>query len=98
MAAMQTTMIRASITAYSTAVGPSSRLRKFTTDEVTRASIFASRKGKEFEDNGQQRSEKRGGRDGSHSCSRVRKQREVGPEEREGAGSPQPIPGAVEAE
>src|SRR5947208_532652 len=27
---MQTTMIRASITAYSTAVGPSSRLRKFT--------------------------------------------------------------------
>src|SRR5438309_460070 len=30
MAAMQTTMIRASITAYSTAVGPSSRLRKFT--------------------------------------------------------------------
>src|SRR4051794_19590482 len=28
---MQTTMIRASITAYSTAVGPSSRFRKFTT-------------------------------------------------------------------
>src|SRR5215831_18724800 len=30
MAAMQTTMIRASITAYSTAVGPSSLLRKLT--------------------------------------------------------------------
>src|SRR3954464_13990502 len=28
---MQTTMIRASMTAYSTAVGPSSRFRKFTT-------------------------------------------------------------------
>src|SRR5207237_1360925 len=32
MAPMQTTMIRASMTAYSTAVGPSSRFRKFTTD------------------------------------------------------------------
>src|SRR5262245_45190158 len=31
IAAMHTTMIRASITAYSTAVGPSSRFRKFTT-------------------------------------------------------------------
>src|ERR1041384_8145108 len=31
IAAMQTTMIRASMTAYSTAVGPSSRFRKFTT-------------------------------------------------------------------
>jgi hypothetical protein len=31
MAATQTTMMRASITAYSTAVGPSSRLRKLTT-------------------------------------------------------------------
>src|SRR2546421_176148 len=30
MAAMQTTMISASMTAYSTAVGPSSRLRKLT--------------------------------------------------------------------
>lgn len=30
MATMQTTMIRASMTAYSTAVGPSSRLRKLT--------------------------------------------------------------------
>src|SRR5436189_77498 len=30
MAAMQTTMIRASMTAYSTAVGPSSAFRKFT--------------------------------------------------------------------
>jgi hypothetical protein len=30
MAAMHTTMMRASMTAYSTAVGPSSRLRKFT--------------------------------------------------------------------
>src|SRR5438128_12140923 len=32
MAPMQTTMIRASMTAYSTAVGPSSALRKFTTN------------------------------------------------------------------
>src|SRR5206468_3764127 len=32
IAAMQTTMIRASITAYSTAVGPSSRARKLTTE------------------------------------------------------------------
>src|SRR4051794_41255749 len=32
MAAMQTTMIKASITAYSTAVGPSSRFRNVTTD------------------------------------------------------------------
>src|SRR5262249_1649369 len=31
MAAMQTTMIKASITAYSTAVGPSSRFRNLTT-------------------------------------------------------------------
>src|SRR5262245_22890849 len=31
MAAMHTTMIRASMTAYSTAVGPSSRRRKFAT-------------------------------------------------------------------
>src|SRR5438477_229024 len=31
MATMHTTMIRASMTAYSTAVGPSSRFRKFTT-------------------------------------------------------------------
>src|SRR5262245_2148820 len=31
MAAMHTTIIRASITAYSTAVGPASRLRKLTT-------------------------------------------------------------------
>src|SRR5262245_10249404 len=31
MAVMQTTMIRASMTAYSTAVGPLSSLRKFTT-------------------------------------------------------------------
>src|SRR2546421_2426486 len=31
MAVMQTTMIRASITAYSTAVGPSSFVRKFAT-------------------------------------------------------------------
>src|SRR5438105_11147284 len=31
MAAMHTTMIRASMTAYSTAVGPSSRRRNFTT-------------------------------------------------------------------
>src|SRR5207248_2062524 len=31
MAAMHTTMIRASMTAYSTAVGPSSRFRNFTT-------------------------------------------------------------------
>src|SRR5687767_6995841 len=31
IAVMHTTMIRASMTAYSTAVGPSSRLRKFTT-------------------------------------------------------------------
>src|SRR5437016_5842632 len=31
MAVMHTTIIRASMTAYSTAVGPSSRLRKFTT-------------------------------------------------------------------
>jgi hypothetical protein len=30
MAAMHTTMIRASITAYSTAVGPSSAFKKFT--------------------------------------------------------------------
>src|SRR5947199_49036 len=33
MAVMHTTMIRASMTAYSTAVGPSSRLRKFATLE-----------------------------------------------------------------
>src|SRR5438067_5389075 len=32
MAAMHTTMIKASMTAYSTAVGPSSALRKLTTD------------------------------------------------------------------
>src|SRR5215475_13830468 len=31
MAVMHTTIIRASMTAYSTAVGPSSRFRKFTT-------------------------------------------------------------------
>src|SRR5262245_19528882 len=31
IAAMQTTIMRANITAYSTAVGPSSRFRKFTT-------------------------------------------------------------------
>jgi hypothetical protein len=31
MAVMHTTMIRASMTAYSTAVGPSSRFMKFTT-------------------------------------------------------------------
>src|SRR5215813_9502077 len=34
MAVMQTTMIRASITAYSTAVGPSSRLRNSATARV----------------------------------------------------------------
>src|SRR5262245_9645992 len=34
MATMHTTMIRASMTAYSTAVGPSSRFRKFTTPRV----------------------------------------------------------------
>src|SRR5204863_1577304 len=34
MATMHTTMIRASMTAYSTAVGPSSRFRKFTTLRV----------------------------------------------------------------
>jgi hypothetical protein len=32
MAVMQTTMIRANMTAYSTAVGPSSFRRKLTTD------------------------------------------------------------------
>ena len=32
IAPMQTTMMRASMTAYSTAVGPSSALRKFTTN------------------------------------------------------------------
>src|SRR5438874_2129132 len=41
MAAMQTTMIRASITAYSTAVGPSSRFRKLTTDEARREKNMA---------------------------------------------------------
>src|SRR5947209_4541517 len=34
IAAMQTTMIRASMTAYSTAVGPSSAFRNFTTPRV----------------------------------------------------------------
>src|SRR5580692_5380572 len=34
IAARQTTMIRANMTAYSTAVGPSSRFRKFTTASV----------------------------------------------------------------
>ena len=37
IAAMQTTMIRASITAYSTAVGPSSRFRKFVTQRTARS-------------------------------------------------------------
>jgi hypothetical protein len=35
IATMQTTIIRASITAYSTAVGPSSRFRKFTTERTS---------------------------------------------------------------
>src|SRR5690349_2652068 len=35
MAVMQTTMIRASMTAYSTAVGPSSRFKKSTANRVS---------------------------------------------------------------
>src|SRR5260370_6281471 len=49
MAAMQTTMIRARITAYSTAVGPSSRLRNSTTQRPRLAMVlfsFGSTKGK----------------------------------------------------
>jgi hypothetical protein len=36
MAPMQTTMIRASMTAYSTAVGPSSAFKKWTTEQAKR--------------------------------------------------------------
>src|SRR5437868_3867924 len=43
MAAMHTTTIRASITAYSTAVGPSSAFRKATNPFVTRTSIASLR-------------------------------------------------------
>src|SRR3954451_10427227 len=42
MATMHTTMIRASMTAYSTAVGPSSRFRKFTTQRLRFESIRTS--------------------------------------------------------
>jgi hypothetical protein len=44
MAAMQTTMINASMTAYSTAVGPSSRLRKLTKLEEIQENIINSQK------------------------------------------------------
>src|SRR6266545_5211707 len=40
MAAMHTTTISASITAYSTAVGPSSRFRKFTTPRQSLENMF----------------------------------------------------------
>ncbi len=41
MAAMHTTIIRASMTAYSTAVGPSSFFRNFTTLEARQESTFS---------------------------------------------------------
>ena len=40
MAPMQTTMIRASMTAYSTAVGPSSAFKKSTMEQVKRTSMM----------------------------------------------------------
>src|SRR5712691_10460870 len=42
MAVMHSTIIRASMTAYSTAVGPSSRFRKFTRPVVSLLIIFRS--------------------------------------------------------
>src|SRR6266446_5852444 len=42
IAAMHTTMIKASMTAYSTAVGPSSALRKLTTDCFSAETISSS--------------------------------------------------------
>jgi hypothetical protein len=42
MAVMHTTMIRASMTAYSTAVGPLSSFRKLTAWEAIRDSMFLS--------------------------------------------------------